>query len=190
MADAIDLVTLEYVKTYLGITGTTTDNILSQLITAASRFAMNYCSRVFLTANYNKTFNGTGGQWMILGQEPVTAVTSVVIDGVTMPPNVPPAQTGWVFDSYAVYFKGGSCFQRGVQNVTIAFVAGYADIASVPQDLQQAIAELVALKFKRRDNLDVASRGLAGETISYITADMNRYTKSVLNLYTKAAPVL
>lgn len=191
MADAIDLTTLDYVKTYAAITGNTMDALLSQLITAASRFAMSYCSRVFMSTTYNKTFNGTGGQWLILGQEPVTAVSSVTVNGVVMPQSTQPHQNGWVFDDVAVYFKGGCyVFERGVQNVTINFTAGYADVASVPQDLQQAIAELVWLKYKRRDTIDVASKGLAGETISYIVADMNRFTKSVLNLYTKAAPVL
>lgn len=191
MANAIDLTTLEYVKTYLAITGSTMDAWLSQAITAASRFAMNYCSRNFLSQSYNKTFNGTGGMWMVLGQEPITAVASVVIDGVTMPQNVAPSQVGWVFDDTAVYFKGGCYrFERGVQNVTIAFTAGWADVSAVPEDLQQAIAELVGLKYKRRDNLDVASKGLAGETISFIITDMNRFTKTTFNLYTKAAPVL
>lgn len=188
MADPIDLVTLEYVKTYMGITGTNSDALLAQLITAASRFAMNYCSRIFISQSYTKTYNGVGGQWMMLGQEPVTAVASVTIDGVVMPPNVPPGQSGYVFDDAALYFKNGCyVFNRGVQNITVTFTAGYAADA-IPQDLQQAIAELVSLKYKRRDNLDVASRGIAGETISYVVADMNRFTKSVLNLYTKAYP--
>ena len=50
-----------------------------------------------------------------------------------------------------------------------AYTAG---LATVPADMQLAALETIALAYKQRDHIDVSSKSLAGETISYITADL------------------
>lgn len=189
MANPIDLTTLAAVKLYLSLepSDTSADPELEALITAASRFAMTFCSRTFIESTYTKNFNGTGGSFMMLGESPVTAVSSVSVDGVAVPASPSPREGGFVFDDETLYLRGCYRLTRGAQNVAVTFTAGYASNA-IPQDLAQAIIELVALKFRRRTNIDVSSRGIAGETISYITADMSRPVRKVLDLYQRAYP--
>ena len=45
------------------------------------------------------------------------------------------------------------------------------------------------LALKRRDHIDVSSKALAGETISFITADLTPSAKAVLNSYRRVAPL-
>lgn len=199
MAADTDITTLAYVKNYLGIVAddTSMDDVLQQLITSASQFAASYCSRNFVSTTMTKLYSGQDSDCLVLGESPISSVDSVAVDGVVVQPSASVQQPGFVFDDTALYVRGGvAVFTRGVKNIEVTFTAGYAKptdtavapIQAMPFDLQQAIAELVGLKMKRRDNLDVASRGIAGESISYVITDMPKPVKTVFQSYQKAWP--
>ncbi len=79
--------TLSNVKTRLGITGTTNDTFLTAQITLVSDCIEAYCRRVFKAGSYTQTFyrgDYVTSRMMELFHYPISAVASVVEDGVTL----------------------------------------------------------------------------------------------------------
>lgn len=181
-----DLVTLSDVKNYMGITDNTMDTLLSALISAASQFAINSCGRDFTLQTYtNEAYDGTGGSIMLLNQMPVVSVASVIVDGVTISPASGISNAGFKYDKNAVYLVGcfGGGFTNGLQNVYITYTAGYNPI---PMDLQYAVIELIAKKYRDKQKPGVGSRHIAGESIVYTGGDMTPSVRSVFAQYEKA----
>jgi hypothetical protein len=174
-----DLCAPSDVQAFLSLAANQDEALLQTLCTAASAFVISALNRNLLQASYTETRNGHGGDRLPLYQYPVTAVSSVTIDGVAIPPAPGPLASGYVFDEAMVYLRG-YCFSRGVQNVVIAYTAGLAD---VPFDIAQATVEIVAVKYKRRQNIEVSGKTLNGETISFTQADVPASAKSVLQNY-------
>jgi hypothetical protein len=75
-----DLITVEYAKTALQISGVTEDARLAVLVSAASAAVEKYCQRTFLSASYTEYYSGTNTQRLALRRRPVSAVTSVKLD--------------------------------------------------------------------------------------------------------------
>src|SRR5438067_4010917 len=89
MADG-DLTTLADVKAWLQ-TGqnpfpATDDALLQRLVTAASEFIQNWLGRQIASADWLEMRDGTGGQLLAFANIPVTAVLSLSIDGLSIPP--------------------------------------------------------------------------------------------------------
>ena len=163
-----DLVTLTQAKRYLGTTASGDDALLAELITQVSAAVLNWISRDLMTAPRTETRDGNGKTKLVCHDYPVTAVSSVVVGATSIPPAPDALSPGYRFSETAIYLQGYT-FQRGEQNVSIAYTAG---LATVPADMQLAVLETIALAYKQRDHIDVSSKSLAGETISYITADL------------------
>lgn len=172
-----DLCALADVKAFLGITTTANDAVLSALITNVSAAIESYCNRTFASTSYTETRNGQGGCRLFLANGPVTAVASVSVDGVAIPPAPDALSSGYLVDANTVYLRG-YCFTRGVQNVMVTYTAGFA---AVPGDVAQACIESVAAHFAKRDRIDKASETLGTQqTISYSQADMPAAVKTAL----------
>jgi uncharacterized phiE125 gp8 family phage protein len=167
------------VQAFLSLTAGQDNALLATLCTNASAAVLNFTNRSLLTASHTETRNGQGGDRMPLYEWPVTAVASVSINGTAIPLSTSINQPGYVFDDKTVYLRGYR-FTRDVQNVVIAYTAGYAD---VPVDVNQAVTEIVAVKYKRRTNIEVSAKTLNGETISFTQADMPASAKTVLSNY-------
>src|SRR5215471_19421183 len=102
-----DLTTLADVKAWLQ-TGqnpfpATDDALLTRLITAASGFIQNWLGRQVLSGDWIEIRDGDGGQRLVFANFPVTAVLSLSIDGLAIPPASPGAHgaggfaAGYVF---------------------------------------------------------------------------------------------
>ena len=151
MANPGDLVTLQQAMPWLGQT-VDSNGIIAGLISAVSTQIQNFIGYQLASTSYTRTFNGKGGNKLLLPDRPVIAVTALTIDLVSIPLAVPPA-SGFLNDSKFVYLYGGpspshfNCwneFTRGVQNVTVSYTAGYAII---PYDIQQACLNWLAAAF-------------------------------------------
>lgn len=180
-----DLTTTAAVKAYMGVTSTDLDALLAALITRASAAIENFLQGGVLSAPYTETRNGTGGQYILLAQYPVTAVASLTIDGIDIPAASGYGQAGWWLSGRTLNVSGYR-FTRGRGNVVVIYTAGYA---ATPPDIEQACIESVVLSLKRRDHMDVSSKSLAGETVSFITAELTPSAKQVLNSYRRVAPL-
>lgn len=200
-----DFCTLSDVKAWLNVVpgNTANDAVLTRLITAASQAIKTWTSRPLLQATYTETYNGTGINRLTLRNFPVTAVSSLTVDGLTIPPASSPVSFGYLFDEYGIYLVGGdsysgtvpqtpniwagSYFPRDSQNIVVTYTAGYA---TVPVDVTQACIELVAFKFQQRNHVGVTSRTLTagGESVVYQSGFMPPEVQALLGVYRKVVP--
>lgn len=174
------LTTLENVKAWLSLKPEVAadDALLNRLIVAASAFLESWLNRTILSQQFTDTRNGNGKQVMLFTNYPVTDVTSVVIDEQPIPKAVGNG-SGWFFDADRLYLRGYA-FGRGMQNVKIAYSAGYA---SVPPDIEQACIDLVALRYREKSRIGEQSKSIGGETVSFFIGDLTPFAKSVLQQY-------
>ncbi|HVH76759.1 MAG TPA: phage head-tail connector protein [Stellaceae bacterium] len=184
----------------------TDDALLSRLITAASQFIQSWLGRQILLADYNEIRDGLGtaGETRLqFACFPVSAVLSVMVDGVAVPPLPTPApavpggavilpttvEAGYVFNPTQLVIRG-MCVPRKAQCVALQYTAGYA---AVPADLGQACIELVAFKYRERTRIGERSRTLGGGgTASYTTAafslrDLSTDIQTLLSQYRAVA---
>lgn len=187
-----DLTTLGDVKAWLQ-TGQnpfpdTDDALLSNLVTAASGFIQTWLGRPVAAADWVEVRDGLGGQRMSFSNIPVSAVLSLTIDGLDIPP-VPPGgaiAAGYVFSATELVLRG-YVFTRRAQNVAVTYTAGYAE---TPPELAQACIELVCQRYRERTRTGEVSKALAGgETVTYSQKDMSDDIRTVLSRYQAVAPV-
>jgi hypothetical protein len=177
-----DLTVLANVKAWLGITATTDDATLTRLISAASTLVQNYLNRTIAATEYEETHNGNGRQILMLSNAPIVSVQSLMIGTAAIAAFASSGNnTGYWFDQNGSGLHlAGYCFEHGIQNVNIAYTAGYA---TTPLDIEQATIELIALRYRERDRIGQISKGLAGETTTFTQADMTQSIKTQLAPY-------
>ena len=169
------------------------DALLTRLITAVSQFVQSWLQRQIALCDWIETRDGNGGQRMAFANFPVSAVLSLTIDGLTIPPAPPPGTigaggftAGYVFSPTELALRG-YVFSRRAQNVIVTYTAGYA---SVPPDISQACIELVCQRYRERSRVGEVSKALmSGETVTYSQKDMSDDVKTLLQQYQVVAPV-
>lgn len=127
-----DLTTLDHIKGWRNppIETDAQDPALRRIITAASIFVLNDLQRALLSQAYTETRDGDGSHVLLVDQWPVTAVSSVTVNGtaVVAATSADPSNTGftgYVFDKKGKLTLRGSRFTRGVQNVVVQYTAGF-----------------------------------------------------------------
>lgn len=149
-----DLLLLWDLKTWLGITSTQDDAVLSAIITSISNEILTYLGRPILNSqSFTETRDGTGTARMMVLNFPLTAVASLTIDGVAISVSGSGVNPGYVFDQFSIalvgvppyLLDGGSStqlysspfiFRSGKQNVVINYTAGFSGTTSVTGELQ------------------------------------------------------
>lgn len=187
-----DLTTLGDVKAWLR-TGQaafpdTDDALLARLITAASQFIQAWLNRQIASADWREVRDGTGGQRLAFANFPATAVLSLSIDGLAIPPAADDGGfgAGYVFTPTELALRG-YVFTRRAQNVAMTYTAGYA---VTPPDIAQACVELVCQRYRERTRIGEVSRALGGsETVTYSQKDMSDDVRLLLSQYRVVAPV-
>ena len=152
---ANDLTTLADIKSWLGRTDTNSDALIAALITRASRSICSYLQRPLLLPHaVSEVQDGTGGNIMVLKEWPVLSVTSVVVDGITIP-QATQQSPGWVLDPWngvppgrmqALRLRGYSFGLPGARNIAavqVTYQAGY-QIASERQIVTVGEASVAA----------------------------------------------
>ena len=138
--------------------------------------------------NSNQIRDGTGGQRLAFANFPVTAVLSLSIDGLEIPPSPSDGGygAGYVFSPTELALRG-YVFTRRAQNVIVSYTAGFA---ATPLDIAQACIELVSLRYRERTHISEVSSALGGgETVTYSQQDMTDDVKLLLAQYRVQAPV-
>jgi len=178
-ASPIDLTTLANAKAWVNVASPNDDAIIQRLVTAQSQGVLNYLNRPIAQTTYTETYDGNGLDLLMLGNYPISSITSLSIDGQAITARPALGQSGYTFDSDTIYLDGYT-FNRGRANIVVTYVAGYA---VVPFDLEQAVIELVALRYKERDHIGHVSKAIQGETVAYIQKDMPDDVRTVLDNY-------
>lgn len=179
-----DLTTLNNVKAWLNLTVSTSDALLTRLISAVSAWVQTYIGRQIASQNYTEVRNGSGGEQLFFANYPVTAVSAVTVDGVAIPPQPSFGQAGYSFTGKLLTLTGYK-FNRGLANVALTYTAGYA---ATPLDLEQATIELIALAFKERAHIGEDSAVFQGQTVTF-SKIVPPHTKDVLDKWRRVAPV-
>lgn len=181
------LATIESLRGLLGQEYATRDDaLLSAILGAASDFFERECGRKIAVADYEETFDGNGTHGVILAASPVVAVTSVTVNGDTIPQRTAWDGTGWVLQGDRLRLVG-SVYSRGVGNCVVSYRAGFDPI---PEDVRMAVLEMAALKFRGRDSIGVFSRAVVGqEQVMYQTSTLPVQIQRVIDNY-RVPPVL
>jgi hypothetical protein len=195
-----DLTTLTNVKEYLAIDPgeTSVDALLARLVSSESARFSNLSNNPITSASYTETVDGNGTRYYVPKNYPVLSVTSVTVDGNAIPARASVSDNGfalvqnrvelvgYMFTSSraAIYYSVYPSFSvsAGVGNVTIVYTAGYQ---TVPADVDQAVCEMVALKFRGRDRVGLMSQSVGGETLSYQTLTLPESVQSVIDNYSR-----
>lgn len=175
-----DLTSLANAKSWLGVSGSSDDALLTRLISASSDYIQTWLNRSIVQSAYTNTRNGNGGKRMMFRDYPVASISSLVIDQQSVPASIA-GGAGYVFNDTAIMLIGYS-FTRGFQNVVITYTAGYLVI---PTEIEQACIELVSLRYKDRDRIGMVSKAIGGETTSYSQKDMSDSIETTLANYKK-----
>jgi len=169
---------------------TTDDALLARLITDCSAYIENWLSRPIGVARWQEIRDGLGGYrpWqMQLAVTPIISIESLIINGIPIPPAIPPGQpimsgqpwAGYTF-SPSILALRGYVFWRGVQNVVIQYTAGFDPI---PGDIRQVCIEMVTRKYRERLRVAEKSKTIGGiETVAYETTMFSRQDMSDIHV--------
>lgn len=188
-ANPRDLTTVADVIGYINFAQTPSIDeqaLIQRLVTAASDFIQTHLNRAFNSASYTEYRNGTGGVTLVFSDYPVTAVSSVTIDGQVVALSADRIAPGYVFSDSVLYLVGGLKFTKGIQNVKVVYTAGYAEI---PFDIAQVTIDLVGRKYKERKRIGLVSENIGQQTITYAKTDLTDEFKSLLRQYQKVTPI-
>jgi hypothetical protein len=170
-------------------------DLISQLITAASRAICAYCGRgQFTLTSYTDTYDGAGKTWMLLRQWPVLSITAIALTQCGVTTTVTDPTT---FQLEAPIPAGGAqrltlvsphlYFPRGRGNVQITYQAGYA---TVPPEVAQACIEAVGEAYQRRNRIGQTSVSSQGQTtVAFSQSDLNAAAKAMLEPYIRRLPL-
>lgn len=159
---------------------------LQQVLDAASAFVEKYLGFPVLRHTVTEQRDGNGKAEMMLKEHYVLSFTSVTISGQDFPESPDYHQRGWRHADWWIMLQGGDVFTRGRRNITLVYEAGF-DV--VPADIEQAVIDLCALRYKEKDRIGVQSKTLAAETISFMISDLSQSQRAVLNKYRRVVPI-
>lgn len=174
------LCTIADIKDRLGLTGTTHDAVIEQIVKGFTARAERFCRRGLVAPDADVTEYYTGGTQMLqLMRYPVIAITSVKecwaynfddVDPLTSEQDyrlLGGGQRGlllrlwsvWpgMFDGVQVVYRGGYC---------AAGVAPQDGETALPDDLREAAICQCSFVFKRRDDIGLSGVSFAGGSIN------------------------
>lgn len=132
----MDLTDLATIKKYLNLTSTTSDAVLTSLVSSQSQAFYDLIGRTSLESqDYTEVRDGSGAAFMQLLNFPVSAVGSLQIDSTIVPASTGWNKRGYQFDSLGKLSLICGIFCVGRKNVVVVYTAGYAPIA-VTNELQ------------------------------------------------------
>lgn len=182
---ANELTTLANVKQWLGVTTSTDDSLLTRMVTAYSNQVQTWMNRKIASQSYSEMRNGVGGNRLMFADYPVTAVASVLIDGVAIPATSDFVTPGYRFTDQQIILQG-YLFTRGYGNVALTYTAGYS---ATPPELEEAVIQIIAQRYKEKDRIGLKSKALAGESISFDVRAFSSTVQATLNNYKKVIPL-
>lgn len=185
-----NLTSIDRVKRYckLALDYNKDDDLLNELLAAVSEEFRQFCQQDFDLALFDEVYHGSGNRFLQISRFPVQSVRSLTVNGSPFQesPDVG-FRPGYTIGDRALVNSLGY-WPDGFANIRISYVAGYE---SVPEDVQQAAAYLVTLRYKKRESVGLTSKssGAGGsdtfDTIDWpesITATMSQYVEPDLVL--------
>jgi uncharacterized phiE125 gp8 family phage protein len=188
-----DITTKSKVKSYLGLSGTTHDTLLDELIKNATASIERYCNRNFTEATYTEYFDTEPVAKLFLRNFPVSSLTSVQYRNGTW------GAITWEnlnINDYLLNENGkvslAFVLPQAEKYIKIVYVGGYKiDFANetnpalhnLPADLTQIATEIVAQTFNQRTSVGISNETTEGQSITYKDSDVTKQYSSRLMSY-------
>jgi hypothetical protein len=158
--------TLAEIKTYLEITDTTDDTLLTLIAEGVQGRFDRECNRTFLKGDYTETFDG-GAMWLLLDAYPVVSIASVSIGGTAL------ASDGYTLNAKRGrlgYGDGDSRWPEQMQSIDVAYTGGYVaagdtpgtDETAMPEALRRALLLQVGFDYRNRKTMGIAQVSSGG----------------------------
>lgn len=182
-----NLISLSEFKKYKGITSTTQDGKLTELISSVSEFIKSYCGRTFI--DYSETakveyFDGSSNYEVYLSEFPIISVSSVETStdgGVTY--TALTENTDYFVDNErdTILTNDGNYFVSSsiaFKSLKVTYTGGFV---LVPEELKLACAELID---KYREEGFASNKNLKGAAISNQEYKaIPSYIKAILDMH-------
>ena len=183
-----NLTTLEDTKEYLEIDGTDSDNLLQQLIGAASQFVKTETGYEWVETTYKEMIDGERTETLILTQKPIISIESLVINGETIDNYYIYNESGMLKRQdvgiynvgYTHHSRKGLLFPRGQQNIEVEYVAGYED---VPQDLQKAVWSMVNAVLEGKEYEGLSQYSIGDESMQWDSKSVPQEAMQTIQKY-------
>lgn len=183
---ALNLITRQEYKSYVGIKSTNEDAFIDEIIPRVSEFVKTYCKRTFV--DYMDTpkvevFHG-GAPGLLLAETPVVAVSSVEFSqdyGQTYTPLV--EYTDWVVDDYTILPLRDTVFEKRIKGYRVTYTAGYED---VPDSLALAVMDLVTY-YRRNESAIKSNKAVGANTVQIeyvLNTNLPAHIRRVLDMHT------
>ena len=176
-----DLTTVSKFKSYAGITSSTWDAMLAELVTYVSADVEGACERTFASASYTEYYDGKWQRSLSLKNYPIISITSINDDtGRTFASSSDITSTDYTFDAdngivSFIYYRPS----RGTKSLKVVYTAGYT---TIPKDLELLVLRRIGSIFNRRKSDGSASESLGNYSTSYIT-EWTAEEKAILARY-------
>ena len=189
-----NLTTKEKVKAYLGISGSTHDTLLDELIKNTTASIERYCNRNFTEASYTEYFDTLANEnKLFVKNYPVSTLTSVSYRSGTW------GAITWEalnINDYILNENGKVTFAfylpEAERYIKIVYTGGYkVDFTdetnpvkhTLPYDLTQIATEIVAQTFNLRTSVGITSESTEGQSITYKDSDVTKQYASRLTAF-------
>jgi hypothetical protein len=144
---SVDLTSLTDIQAWMTALQVTTvpPDQLQQMVTSMSDAIQNWLGFNLLQQDYNVTFDGSGNAKVAFANSPVTDVSSLTIDGVTIPKAPDSRSCGFAFSTtrrQSWLVLRGYRFCPGLQNCSVSYTAGYT-AGSIPPSIVGACREAI-----------------------------------------------
>lgn len=148
----------------------TDDDLAVIAVDAASELVRSHCDRTFdAVVGATAILDGTGTQWLLLPELPVTALTSVTLyDGTASETLlVEGLDEDYVWDAAGRVYRNVYNWPTEPQSITVVYSHGYA---TVPSDVR-----LVALNAAGRlyDHAGIAQETVGSYNVNYTTGEVS-----------------
>ncbi len=181
------LVTADEVDAYIQNQNATNDTVIEYIINAVSQEFSTYADRAFISTVYTALkLDGPGGTELYLPNWPVTTLTSIAEDGVTLTVDA---------DFYADLTRGvlskarwnwpwydmAATWTTKNQGILVTYTAGYVQATTLPADLKLAALKEIARQYQvfiTKAN-GVASSSVSGSSSSAATPDRPEWMEVV-----------
>lgn len=179
-----ELTTVAKAKEWLKLTNTNAyDTTLQEAINRASSVIVIETSLAFLMSkSITERYSGNGSAALILRGYPVTAVSSVSVNGYPIVLATDDWMFGHKFDEDGVYLQGGFVFEEGISNIAVSYTAGYVAGCRELNALEQGVLAMVNLWWNRREHQDKVVEKAGGmTTVKFVSDDIPTETKLIIS---------
>lgn len=185
------LTVLSQTKEYLGITDTSKDTEITNIMNRVLKAIETYTGRNLEERTYTDLYlNGSGNRFLRLPNYPIISITSIYDDDSLV------ASTKYFINKekgMLILKDGEGNWTEGIYTIKITYTAGYkqgATGASVefPKDLESAWVKQTAKEWQDKEHslLGISSRSAADGSISYIEkGEFLKEVESILQRYKK-----